>query len=335
MDAMLHKAVVLKEDTAYIDFLKVLLTVGIIFRHAAPDFSAGTPLLGAVCKGIVLFTEICVPLFFAISGYLFFLNAPRKPEVKWFGSKLKKRVFSLLLPYLIANAVAFLCYWSVIRFKPDWIAGFLGDNWKDPLFVLWTGPINMSLWFIRELIIVSILSPLVWLIVRYTKYWGVLALGLLWFFGKGPAPIFFFSLGACLSFRGHGAADSVRHAGPYFLLTYACCFVLAMNADNLLKTTVLLGLPMAVWTASAFLKKVRFRHGPELRAWCFFLYLYHYIPLTGLKKFAYSSLGTSSTAVGLLKYFAVALGLLSVLTLICHMFRKCMPKLSGIILGGK
>lgn len=335
MDAMLRKPAVIEEDTAYLDLLKVLLTVGILFRHAAPDFPTGTPLLGTISKGVVLLTEICVPLFFAISGYLFFLNAPDQPDAKWFGNKLKKRVFSLLLPYLIANAAAFLCYWAVIRFRPGWIAGFLGDQWKSPLFVLWTGPINLSLWFIRELIVVSILSPVIWLIVRYTRIWGVLLLGVLWFFRKGPAPVFFFSLGACLSFWRQSASDSVRHAGPWFFLAYACCFPLAMKADNLMKMTVLLGLPLAVWAASACLRKVHFRLCPELRSWCFFIYLYHYIPLTGLKKFAYASLDTNGTAFGLMKYAAVALGLLFVLTLIYYVMKKSMPGLSKIILGGK
>ena len=51
-------------------------------------------------------TDIAVPMFFVISGYLFFQNyTPQKLISKW-----KSRLFSVLIPYLIWNGLAYLFY---------------------------------------------------------------------------------------------------------------------------------------------------------------------------------------------------------------------------------
>ena len=84
-----------------LDLLKVLLCVGIVVRHAElvgmVDRSAA---FAGFNRGMMLFTELCVPMFFVISGYLFFLNVPEKPNGRYFVNKIRSRVFTLLVPYL-------------------------------------------------------------------------------------------------------------------------------------------------------------------------------------------------------------------------------------------
>lgn len=194
----------------FIDLLKVILSVGIVFRHAELVGCSGisTP-YDILNKGMMLLTSVCVPLFYALSGFLFFRNAPQRMDMDFFVGKWKNRVSSLLVPYLIANVVAFVCYWLAYRFFPEMMSGFFGDDWKNPLFVFWTGPVNLSLWFIRDLIIACLMAPLFWLLVRYTRIWGVLALGAVWYFvGGSPWYNFYFALGAWAAIC-HG--DYVRY----------------------------------------------------------------------------------------------------------------------------
>ena len=102
-----------------LDIIRVLLTVGIVCRHATmTDLSASSAAFDTITKGIIWLTEICVPLFFVISGYLFFRNTPEKPQPKWFWEKYKSRFFSLLIPYLIANIIAWGCYYFAITKVP-------------------------------------------------------------------------------------------------------------------------------------------------------------------------------------------------------------------------
>ena len=67
-------------------------------------------------------------------------------------------------------------------------------------FIFWKGAVNLSLWLVRELILLCVLAPLIWLLVRYT--WGgiVVIFGILWYLQIVPEPIFWFSLGTAIAF---------------------------------------------------------------------------------------------------------------------------------------
>ena len=337
MGNMLSTTTGVKEDTRYLDLLKVVLTVGIVFRHASlVDVPAEYGLFNAISKGIVLLTELCVPLFFVISGYLFFLNVPERPDVKWFGNKLWKRVFSLLIPYLIANVLAFLFYWLAMHYTPSLVSGFFGDNWKNPIYVFWTGPINLSLWFIRDLIIICVLSPLIWLLIRYCRWWGVLALGLLWLFGfQKPWTNFYFTLGAGLAILHVDVARRCKDFGPYLLLAMIGSAAAYWNGKIGLELFLLTGLPVGVWLAISAMQSSRWKIDPSWRAWCFFIYLYHYIPVIGCKKAFVQFLHPANDGVYLATYFASALLVLTVLTGLYFAMKKIVPKLTSILVGGK
>ena len=239
-------------------------------------------------NAVIWLTELCVPLFFVISGFLFFLNDPADPPTSWFGTKLGRRIHSLLIPYLIANCVALACYAAVSYWFPSLLSGFLGDRWKDPLFAFWTGPVNLSLWFIRELMRVSVLAPVLYLLVRYTRWWGVIALGVLGFTSLAPLPWFYFSLGAMIA------------------LDRRTCELVCSAKVSL---------------------------SPLWRGWCYFIYLYHYIPLLAVKKMAYAAAG----ALWMQPLCAAgsALAVLLVLSAAYLILQRYTPKVLGLIIGGK
>lgn len=120
--------------------------------------------------------SIAVPMFYAISGYMFFLKMPDGfHSIKY---KLKKRVFTLLIPYILANVFTFLFYVvlnfvalkisiidDVINFKIfDIIENGL---WPTIRLVFWDPPIAFQLWFIRNLMLVMLFSPLIWFILTF------------------------------------------------------------------------------------------------------------------------------------------------------------------------
>ena len=275
-----------------LDIIRVLLTVGIVCRHATTtDLPVTTAAFSTFTRGIVWITEVCVPLFFVISGYLFFRNIPPNPQPRWFLDKYRSRFFSLVIPYLIANVIAWGCYYFAIKAVPSMVSGFFGDRWKEPLFVFWTGPINMSLWFIRELILVVVASPAVYLLVRYTRWWGVLALGLLWAFKIGPAPIFLFSI---------GAQESIWKIAP-----------------------------VERWLLAPSRGDVR------SRAWTYFIYLYHYLLIVGVKKGLIRLVQPGGTLALIGVYLASVIIVLGLLTALYFGMRKILPKVTSFIVGGK
>lgn len=275
-----------------IDLLRVLLTVGIVSRHALmEELPYATAGFNTFTQGIIWLTVVCVPLFFAISGYLFFRNTPPKPQPRWFWDKIRSRFFTLLVPYLIANCIAWGCYYFALKEVPSMVSGFLGDNWKNPLFVFWTGPINLSLWFIRELIVMVVISPLIYLFVRYLRWWGVLGLGVLWAFKICPEQVFFFSLGACLSIWKIAPVERWLHT------------------------------PVRLSTQS--------------RAWTYFIYLYHYLLLIGVKKGLFQLLHPEGTIAQIGVYLLGAALVLFLLTAVYWGMRKLLPRITSILVGGK
>ena len=275
-----------------IDLIRVLLTIGIVSLHSTmTDLANSTPVYDGVIKAILTITQVCVPLFFAISGYLFFRNVPDDPSSNWFWTKLRSRFLSLFVPFLIANCIAFAIYFATKHFFPSMISGYLGDSWKDPVFVLWKGPINLSLWFIRELIVVTILSPIIFLIVKHFRWWGVLILGLLLVLKIGPAPLFYYSAGSCLA-------------------------VWKIN-------------PVEKWLMSDSRVRV------SSRAWTYFVYLYHYLLIIGIKKALVAWLKPTETALQVGIYLVTVIGTLLILTITYALMRKIIPRITSVLVGGK
>ena len=104
------------------------------------------------------FVRIAVPLFFFISGFLFFygVNVFGKSEY-WY--KLKKRVKRLLVPYLLWGVFAILVKYIFFLFGEN--CAYLFDGYfKCIYYVLWN-PISYQLWFVRDLFLVVLISPLI------------------------------------------------------------------------------------------------------------------------------------------------------------------------------
>lgn len=115
--------------------------------------------------------RLAVPLFFMISGYLFFLNTDG--GIKSVVVKMRKRVRTLLIPYIIGCLFVPL-FWVVmeqIPFAARFCNGqnvselLLGMPWNDLLSTLFyksvdcNTPFAFQLWFLRDLIIIVAISP--------------------------------------------------------------------------------------------------------------------------------------------------------------------------------
>jgi len=105
-------------------------------------------------------TRNAVPLFFVLSGYLFFFNFDLKTELlrKW-----KKRVRSLVVPYIIWNSLLLLLLLFIlpnVNFL-DRLSSIqpLELNIKVVIRHLTLSPAAGQFWFIRDLIIFVLLAP--------------------------------------------------------------------------------------------------------------------------------------------------------------------------------
>lgn len=114
-------------------------------------------------------------LFFLLSGLLFFngINTVKDCLVK-----IKKRIRTLVIPYLLWNII-FVLWYVLLAIIPG-VKPFVNSDvlslLKDPLTAfkyLYIEPANFPLWFIRDLISFTFLSPLIYYYLKYMKWWGV------------------------------------------------------------------------------------------------------------------------------------------------------------------
>lgn len=310
-----------------INWLRVALVLLVLFVHVHPDHNphwltmdnlSGQPLgwliFSIVGTFINKFAFIAVPLFFAISGFLFFQKLDTWSWSVW-KQKIRSRVRTLLIPFLIFNAicaVSLLCIslktgqgWSLAgayegRFP---IIGWLWNGvsycqgWKN-----WLGmdmqlyyPLDVPLWFVRDLMVMVAISPVIYWLIRKG---GVLYLGIvgiaycLGIFCCAPGfstnALFFFSLGAFAAIKGIDPIEWSRKNIKWILPVFICLWITASmivqpgDAQPFENLMFIFGIPVCFWAGAKIIERKsgtsKYDYG-FLTGACFFVYCIHMVNL--------------------------------------------------------
>lgn len=372
-----------------IDVLRFPLALMVIFIHMVPatvslqeaDFPAlsGQGLLNIV---YIAFSRVvpyvAVPTFFLISGFLFFINFR---EWSWDGykKKMKSRLRSLVIPYFLWNTavLAFIIIgkilskhasvgdiWNIILEKGGWhiyydshswgqnLQNWLGDN------LYYAGPIDIPLWFLRDLIFVSACAPLIYWFVKKARIFGIALLFLayvskVWISVPGftIAAVFFFSLGAYLAVNGLNIVTIVKKSKYVHLpLTLILlCLAVYYNGDktvignNIFPFFVCAGVLTAFYIASLLVEKYGVRPKKILVSSCFFIYAFHSAPFCpgcvhtmGIaKKVFHTIIPGQSLAEEWIVYLASPFLAAAICILVLMILRKISPKLALLFSGNK
>lgn len=350
-------------------FLRFPLIIAVIYIH--------TQLNETVINGIALTKEyqfpihdlffhlitneiaqIAVPLFFFISGFLFYykINIFTKNE---YIKKLKKRFKSLLIPYLFWNlAVLFLVFLSQM-----FLSSMLSGNNKlvtdytfmDWLNIFWNykkgNPICYQFWFIRDLIIVVLFTPIIYYYIKFTKIYGIILLGILWIFNIwfnvisfSIISFFFFSFGAWFSINKRDFTIDFMSLrwGAIFI------YIVLLILNTLLwynkitdyyffnKICIIIGMIVAIsWTAFG-LKNNKIKSNAFLAGSSFFIYAYHGMPIVLLNKlymkFTTPYISEWTMVIG---YIFIPIIIVSIGVGIYAILHKLFPSFTALITGGR
>ncbi|WP_342989452.1 MULTISPECIES: acyltransferase [Bacteroides] len=298
------------KESSTLNIVRFIMSIGIVFLHAYTTVQTYPFLkdlqvyqqVTRVCS--MQFGELGVPTFFVISGYLFFYGY--KQTWSCYKYKMEKRFYSLLIPYLFWNGLMIGIYYAAECIPP--IRDLFNDGKKlvhdfdfiDFLRAFWArkngGPILDQLWFMRNLILLALSSPIIYLFVRYTKIVGLLILGVIWMFSAGMAQtqssIFYFSLGAWFSINGKSITEDIHKiAKPLFVI-----FPIIIIADALLdgmkiglylhRIQIFTGVLFILALIPVLLEKGKIRDIAFLSSSSFFLYITHDPLLRFLRKFS-------------------------------------------------
>ena len=175
----INKEIMYLSESAYrnkITYLSFCLAIFVVLCHTynLEVYNISSGVLYWVETYLSGITDIAVPLFFVISGYLFFQNyTPKLLRKKW-----KSRLFSLIIPYCIWNSLPyfyFLFLSSIPKIKRIITNPVNGFSILDLLKEAFFGMHNGVTWFLRCLIIYTFVFPFLYLLIK--KKTGALLIG--------------------------------------------------------------------------------------------------------------------------------------------------------------
>lgn len=352
-----------------ISFLRFPLIIGILFIHSQTSLSVvggisnvNTPIFDVV-RDLFSFvlSAVSVPLFFLMSGYLFFYNSDFSQ--KTYTEKLRKRVRTLLVPYLFWNSI-YLLFNLLVSYIPALSSMFKGNStpislenvlaamWGCTMGVEHVYPIAYQFWFIRDLMVMVILSPLHYIFIKQAKIYGIVCIAILWMMdlcipyigmrGMSSAAIFFFMLGAWLSINKKNIITVSQKVVKisYFLYPLFVIADLCTIHDNynvfIHNIGILFGIVCCFNMASNIIQK---KQMPNIAFWSsasFFVFAIHdpWI-LTQLRKVTIALFSPINDISLLFFYFMNVLLTVIISVFIYVIIRRIIPRLAIMITGGR
>lgn len=306
-----------------ISALRLPLIVLVTYAHSYGGVAEGYSLIGSGWDSYEILkiamsqtlVKVAMPTFFVMSGYLFFANV-EKFNKEIYQQKLWRRIKTLLIPYIIWNLL------MAAKLK------------MFSLSIFWT-PANMPLWFLRDLMIVSLLTPIIYIGVRKLGYWlFVLLLPIyltgIWAIqpGLNPYAICFFTLGAFLSIREMSLIDTcLKLEKSAYTLTIVLALVMILSYPSVAYSLLLLCFRVvSVMAAFCLAYRIFSRTDKRIpKTVCdasYFIFLAHYVFFFSLIDDTFFSLFGMSTPSLCIHYLLCPLLKVAIFIATYYLYRK-------------
>lgn len=285
------------------------------------------------------------PLFFLISGYLFFLNGNLERKKDWI-NKYKRRIRSLLVPYVIWNLIGVALF--LLKYLPiinNFFPGLKGVKLDFPLLLscFWSidlggdaNPINYPLWFLRDLMIVVLIAPFIHLFIK-NKYsiWLLLILSTLSVNIIGYIAFIYFSIGAYLAINKVDLSMFYYHSVYVIFISISILTCLCFWWNNIYVSSLLCSWYILSCIVLIFgLVKIKCFHVCMKSGFVFFLFVSHGLIITYVKRMIIVLMPKFSIFL-FLDYLLIPLCTVLILWCIYQMLYKCCPVFLGYLLGNR
>ncbi len=277
------------------------------FRDASAPSARSVPYAIAEFFLADALPRIAVMLFFAVSGFLFFVGNDGTASQQ--ARKIKSRVRSLLVPYLVWSAIAIVIYYvlQALPLTAGWFTNssrrVVGRSVVDLVMIWLFDPIAYQLWFLRDLFLVVLLTPLMGWSLRRATVPTLVLVGLLHALDVSvPSPVgsarlmtsdgyFYFTVGAAFAIRRWrlDASPAVAAGLTFATLALAVTRAWAHATDRgvdliLFKCVHLPGVP-AIWLGyDRWLRWMERPGAKRVSAHAFFVFVAHEPFMTMLRK---------------------------------------------------
>ena len=337
-----------------------VLTVLVIWIHAAEPAAADNAVRASAASEAAVrllgtsLGNLAVPGFFCMSGYLFFRNIPADADAGTaaglFAGKLKHRVYSLLIPYLIWNLIYYAVYIAAGRAE-------LGTSELINAAVRYR--YNPVFWYLHELIIITVLTPLIYIACRKKAaavlctaavFAAAVCYDLLPVHIVNEDALVYYMVGAALALhcrKYESDRAMIGRTGAACFIVYVMAEELSMNAGANVRL-LMIGLVggrlsglLAMFGAAAMCVRSEVKL-PEYTDYNFLVYALHYLEIRLLHAvfgllsgsvfgISYRELPWADT----LLYILMPLLCIAMTVVIGRGMRRYTPKLYGLLTGGR
>lgn len=328
--------------------------VMVVYAHSYYLEGEGYVLNGFIQNLVRGIDRTAVPLFFTISGYLFFINLN-----DGFTSvliKIRKRVRTLLIPYIICN-VWFVLVYLLLHFTPavapfvnnDLFGYLLDKNLWSVLSALFVDPAGFHLWFLRDLMLVVLCTPIIYYQMKYMPRITIIVLFFISLWQQSVYEGFlvaltWFTTGACFALTKTRLQWKEYRYSRIMGVICLCCLVVdsvcrAANIDlHFIYYFVaqILGV-VGIWLLYDHVVNKDLSQMKLLNTACcytFFIYLFHEPTLNILKKLPPVILGQSAP-VYLTCYLVVPWIMIALAIIVGYCLNRFIPKFYSVLVGGR
>lgn len=295
------------------------------------------------------YAQIAVCLFFFYSGYLIFKGF-ESFSWKWCIGKWKKRIHSLLIPFILWNLIAVFAV--VIK---NYMFGIFGSfdleemgifSWNNILNWFRT-PADFPLWYIEDLMLMVLIIPVIWFLIEKLGKFFPLLLLLVYLSPIDPGHIsmkaIFFPIGAYCSITKTDVYRICRIIRiPCHILAIATLLIATFNNSTdyhelLLRVFFPFGMISFLNLLDTATAK-RVKYGPKLEVLAgssFFIYAVHEIYILGWTKGICLRVFGESIPAMYVRYFLVPIIVVTVCLFLYQLLRRFTPKTLSVLCGGR
>ncbi len=339
-----------------LQFFSFWLMIGVVQLHSVVQ--TGTSASAMIQRFFSYnLLQICVPMFLLFSGYLFFLNF-EKSNINEYYTRIRKRMKTLLFPYVFWAVLVFF-FIMLIQMIPQlssfFPAKFIKMSFEEILLNALIYPFNYPLWFLRELILYVLLTPLIYYGIKYSGFFLVALLFIISLFIPSylqldikliqTAPFFFFVLGCYFGITKNKLSflnNLTLLAGAIFIVGNILCFMYDENyfsndSESFVFIFKLLGALKNIagvfffWQLYDYLSNTsRFK---KYYQYGFLIFVIHGIPTVMLAKLFNKLIFTPY--IGLVYYFGTPLIIITLIIMTGKFLKKTFPRFYKISTGSR
>ena len=343
------------EESSRLNILKYIAIIFVVYIHAYAvdvNFADGTntfllPWWLLFFENLVSQTiaQCGVPLFFLISSILLF------KKQRDYKSTIKEKIKSLFIPYFIWNSF-WICVFAVLQnlsFTAPYFSGnhtpILDSSFSEWLALYGIGfslpyPQDYPLWFMRDLMLVTLLFPVVEKIAdKFPKFLFAGAVITLVIPADFPLKEAFlwFCIGACIvKLQIHMTLfDNISTWKLFFV--YAICASIKMMVNSHIINVLFIYIGIIFWlrvSKSIYNCEKAKNIFLRLSTWTFMIYVAHEMTLSSLKKICFRLLPTEPIWL-LMEYLLLPAVVIIGCSIAGAILKRATPKLYSVATGAR